>query len=121
MSPMQPMGTPGRLSGHMKLLLAALFAIGIASVPLEQAAACSCAQSTPEQAAEFADAVFAGTVVNSLPIGADSGPVGAMAATVPAPALHGQTIYTFEVDGVAKGPIGAKVDSSPAATARRAA
>ena len=26
------------------------------------------------------------------------------------PALPGQTIYTFEVDGVAKGPIGAKVD-----------
>ena len=50
MSPMQPMGTPARLSGHMKLLLAALFAIGLASVPLEQVAACSCAQSTPEQA-----------------------------------------------------------------------
>jgi len=110
MSPMQPMGTPARLSGHMKLLLAALFAIFFASVPLEQVAACSCAQSTPEQAAEFADAVFAGTVVNSQPIGAESGPVGAMAATVPAPALPGQTIYTFEVDGVAKGPIGAKVD-----------
>jgi len=94
----------------MKLLLAALFAIGIASVPLAQVAACSCAGSTPEQAAEFADAVFAGTVINTQPVGAHTGPVGAMAATVPMPAVPGQTIYTFEVDGVAKGPIGATVD-----------
>jgi hypothetical protein len=107
---MQPKGTPARLNGHMKLVIAALFAIGIASVPLEQVAACSCIQSTPEQAAEFADAVFAGTVVNAQPIGADTGPVGAMAATVPGPAALGQTIYTFEVDGVAKGPVGATVD-----------
>ena len=110
MSPMQPTRTPARLNGHMKLLLAALFAIGIASVPLEQVAACSCMESTPEQAAEFADAVFAGTVVNEQPVGADTGPRGAMAATVPMPALLGQIIYTFEVDGVAKGPVGLQVE-----------
>ena len=110
MSPTQLMGTPARLSGHMKLLLAALFAIGLASVPFAQASACSCAGSTPEEAAEFADAAFAGTVINSQPVGAETGPVGAMAATVPEPMPIGQTIYTFEVDGVAKGPIGATVD-----------
>ena len=110
MSPMQPTRTPERLSGHMKLLLAALFAIGLASVPLEQAAACSCAQSTPEQAAEFADAVFAGTVINAQVVGVETGPLGAMAATRPAPAELGQTIYTFDVDGVAKGPVGTQVD-----------
>jgi hypothetical protein len=107
---MQPTATPARLSGHMKLLIAALVAIGLASVPVGQAAACSCAQSTPEQAAEFADAVFAGTVIDSQLLGADTGPLGAMAATRPAPAELGQTIYTFEVDGVAKGPVGTQVD-----------
>lgn len=94
----------------MKLLLAVLFAIGLASVPLERVAACSCAQSTPEQAAEFADAAFAGTVVHEQPVGAETGPVGAMAATVPAPMPFGQIIYTFEVDGVAKGPVGLQVE-----------
>jgi len=107
---MQPTRTSARLSRHMKLMLAAFVAIGLASLPAGQVAACSCAQSTPEQAAEFADAVFAGTVVNEQPVGADSDPVGAMAATVPAPAPFGQTIYTFDVDGVAKGPISAQVD-----------
>jgi hypothetical protein len=110
MSQMQPTGTPARLIGHMKLLIAALFAICLASVPLEQVAACSCAQSTPEQAAEFADAVFAGTVINSQLVGAETGPLGAMAATRPAPAELGQTIYTFEVDGVAKGQVGVQVE-----------
>jgi hypothetical protein len=110
MSPMQPTGTPARLSRHMKLLLAALVAIGLASVPLAQVAACSCAQSTPEQATELADAVFAGTVINSQLVGADTGPLGAMAATGPAQAPLGQTIYTFEVDGVAKGPVGVQVE-----------
>ncbi|MEA2652229.1 MAG: hypothetical protein QOI85_1950 [Chloroflexota bacterium] len=107
---MQPTGAPARLSGHMKLLLAALFALGIAGVPLEQVAACSCAQSTPEQAAEFADVVFAGTVVTSQPVGAETGPLGAVAATGPGLAPLGQTIYTFEVDGIAKGPVGAQVE-----------
>jgi hypothetical protein len=94
----------------MKLLLAALFAIGLATLPAQQVAACSCAQSTPQEAAGFADAVFVGTVVNEQPVGADGGPRGAMAATVPAPAPFGQIIYTFEVDGVAKGPIGLQVE-----------
>ncbi len=108
---MQPTGTPGRLSGHMKLLLAALFAIGLASVPAGAGRRLQLrAVDALKQAAEFADAVFAGTVVNSQPIGAKTGPVGAMAAADPAPALMGQTIYTFEVDGVAKGPVGATVD-----------
>ena len=107
---MQPARTPTRLSRHMKLLVAALFAVGLAGLPIAQVAACSCAQATPEQAAEFADAVFAGTVVHEQPVGAETGPVGAMAATLPAPAPFGQIVYTFEVDGVAKGPIGAQVD-----------
>ena len=94
----------------MKLLLAALFAIGLATLPAQQVAACSCAPSTPQEAAGFADAVFAGTVVNEQPVGADSGPLGAMAATVPAPAPFGQIIYTFDVDGVAKGPVGLQVE-----------
>jgi len=94
----------------MKLLVAAIFAIGLACLPVQRVAACDCASSTPEEAAAFADTVFAGTVVNQQPIGADDGPLGAMAATVPAPAPLGQVIYTFEVDGVAKGLVGPSVE-----------
>jgi hypothetical protein len=107
---MQPMRTPARLDRHMKLFIAAVFALALGSLPVEQVAACSCAQSTPRQAAEFADAVFAGTVVDQQPVGLDTGPLGAMAATVPAPAALGQVVYTFDVDGVAKGPVGAQVE-----------
>ena len=107
---MQPIRTPARLDRHMKLLVAAVFALALGSLPVEQAAACSCAQSTPRQAAEFADAVFAGTVIDQQPVGLDTGPTGAMAATLPAPAALGQVIYTFDVDGVAKGPVGAQVE-----------
>ena len=102
---MQPARTLTRLSPHMKLLFATLFAIGLASLPVEQAAACSCAQSTPRQAAEFADAVFAGTVVHEQPVGE---PFGAIEAAAVAP--FGQTMYTFEVDGVAKGSVGVQVE-----------
>lgn len=107
---MQPTRTPTRLNRDMKLLLAALFAIGLATLPAQQVAACSCAAVTTDQAAEVADAVFAGTVINEQPVGADSGPLGAMAATVPAPAPFGQIVYTFEVDGVAKGSVGLQVE-----------
>jgi len=107
---MQPAMTPARLSRHMKLLLAVIFALALASLPVEQVAACSCMQSTPRQAAELADAVFAGTVLDEQPVGLDTGPLGAMAATVPMPAAFGQVIYTFEVDGVAKGPLGTQVE-----------
>ena len=107
---MQPMRTPVRLGRHMKLLVAAVFALALGSLPVEQVAACSCAQSTPGQAAEFADAVFAGTVVEQQPVGLDAGPLRAMAATLPAPAALGQVIYTFDVDGVAKGPVGTQID-----------
>jgi hypothetical protein len=107
---MQPAPVPARLKRHMKVLLAAIFALALASLPVEQAAACSCMQSTPKEAAEFADAVFAGTVIDEQPVGVDTGPLGAMAATLPAPAPFGQVIYTFEVDGVAKGPVGTHVE-----------
>jgi hypothetical protein len=94
----------------MKLALAALFAIGLASLPAQQVAACSCAMSTPQQAAEFADAAFTGTVVGEAPLGADMHRGAAMAATIPMPMPFGQTIYTFAVDGVAKGDLDAQVD-----------
>jgi hypothetical protein len=94
----------------MKPLLALLFAVGLAGLPVQQVAACSCAQATAAQAAEFADAVFAGTAVEDRPLGADSGPVGAIAATKPLPAPFGQTLYTFDVDGVAKGPVGGRIE-----------
>ena len=94
----------------MKLLLAAMFAIGLTSLPTQQVAACSCMEATPQEAAGWADAVFAGTVVSEQPVGAETGPVGAMAATVPMPVRFGGIIYTFAVDGVAKGEVGSQVD-----------
>ena len=107
---MQPMRRSKRHNGKMRLVLAVIFAIGLASLPVAQVAACSCAMSTPEQAAEFADAVFAGTVVNESPVGVDTRRGGAIAATVPMPMPFGQSIYTFDVDGVAKGEVGAGID-----------
>ena len=78
----------------MKVLLATLFAIGIASVPLARVAACSCAGlGGPEDFAESADAVFAGTVI-----------------TAPGLISIGQTIYAFEVNGVAKGQVGHTIE-----------
>jgi hypothetical protein len=76
--------------------------------PVEQVAACSCAGFGPEEAARAADAVFAGTVVADRPIGAEPG--RPFAATVPFPDQFGQRMYTFAVDGVAKGEVASAVD-----------
>jgi hypothetical protein len=89
----------------MKILLASAMAIGLASLPVQQALACSCAEGTIEQAAAAAHAVFAGTVIDQKPVGLDTGPVGAVAATGPMPIQMGSIVYTFAVDGVAKGDV----------------
>lgn len=94
----------------MKYLLALAAALAIAAVPLERAAACSCAQMSVEEAAANAQAVFAGTVVDERPVGRDDGPLRAVAATAPMPGFPGQVIYTFKVDGVAKGDVGPRVE-----------
>lgn len=91
----------------MKLLIALAMAIGLASLPAQQALACSCMATTIEESAAVADAVFAGTVVGQEPVGLD--PVGALAATAPVPGGMGQVVYTFAVDGVAKGDVAADV------------
>lgn len=90
----------------MRFFVAVVMALGLASLPAQQAFACSCAQTTVEDSATFADAVFAGTVVADEPLGGD--PAGALAATAPMPGLVGQRIYTFAVDGVAKGDVAAE-------------
>lgn len=87
----------------MKVLLAVALAVGFASVPVRHVAACSCAAFSIEEAARAADAVFAGTVIGEQQIGPETAPLGAIAATVPVPAPFGQVVYTFAVDGVAKG------------------
>jgi len=88
----------------MKLLLAAAMAIGLASLPVQQALACSCMEAMIENSVAMADAVFTGTVIDQQSVGLE--PVGAIAATVPMPGGMGQVVYTFVVDGVAKGDIG---------------
>jgi len=87
----------------MKILLAVAMAVGLAGVPLQQAFACSCAMTSIEESAAMADAVFAGTVVDQQPVGLD--PAGALAATEPMPGGMGEIVYTFAVDGVAKGDV----------------
>ena len=90
----------------MKLLLAFAMAIGLAILPVRQVFACSCAEMTIDEAAANAHAVFTGTVIGEQPVGRQTGPVGAMAATAPMPGGMGQVVYTFAVDGVAKGDVG---------------
>jgi hypothetical protein len=87
----------------MKLLLALAMAIGLASLPVQQAFACSCLEMPIEEAAAQADAVFTGTVVDQQAVGLE--PVGALAATKPMPGEVGQVVFTFAVDGVAKGEV----------------
>lgn len=101
---MQPIAPPRRLASHMRILLSVALVLGISVVPLERAAACSCMQSTPVEAAGFADAAFAGTVVAQRDVGAEPGLIG-----LPPP-MGATTVYTFAVDGVAKGPIALRVD-----------
>src|SRR5688500_9373483 len=92
----------------MKLHAAAARALGLLAMPSERVAACSCAGFGPEEAAQAADAVFAGTVVGDRSAGGEIGrPV---AATVPFPEQFGQRMYTFAVDGVAKGDVASVVD-----------
>ncbi len=92
----------------MKLLAAAALVFGLLSMPIAQVSACSCALFGPEEAARGADAVFAGTVVGDRSAGVDVG--RPFAATVPFPEQFGQRIYTFAVDGVAKGDVASVVD-----------
>jgi len=68
-------------------------------VPIAQVAACSCIAMSPEEAARTADAVFAGTVVGEEP---------PAARDLLGPEPMGQVVYTFAVDGVAKGEVGAE-------------
>ncbi|MCV0402354.1 MAG: hypothetical protein K5924_01455 [Chloroflexi bacterium] len=80
----------------MRLLLVVALAIGVLIIPTSRAVACSCAMTGPAEAAEWSDAVFAGHVVGERRIAAD--------------AFHGDTVYTFAVEGVAKGNVGARID-----------
>ena len=87
-----------RHTSALRLLAALAIVIGISAVPIAQVAACSCMQLGPEEAAQMADVVFAGSVVGEEVGAAD--PAAPMAAPVR---------YTFAVDGVAKGEVGAEV------------
>ncbi len=89
----------------MRLVLAALLAIGVAMVPAQRAMACSCAMATLIEAAGWADAVFAGRVVAEVALDVRD-PGGVIAPEM----MTGQTIYTFAVDGVAKGPVADRID-----------
>ena len=81
--------------------LIALVLAGVgATLPTAQAAACSCAMSTPEQALGFADAAFVGTLAGSRQIEV------AVAGFDPTPAV----VYTFDVESSAKAVTETSID-----------
>ncbi|MCA1587311.1 MAG: hypothetical protein LC744_01110 [Chloroflexi bacterium] len=86
--------------------------LAVSAIPIAEAAACSCMPMVPSEAAAMADAAFTGTVVAEQPVAGDQ-PLG--------PAPMGQIIYTFEVDGIAKGVSAGRRRSSPEVTASAAA
>lgn len=90
----------------MKFLIALAMAVGLAILPVRQAFACSCMEMTVDEAAAAAHAVFTGTVIDEQPLGRQTGPMGAIAATAPMPGGMGAVMYTFQVDGVVKGDVG---------------
>ncbi|MEP7082821.1 MAG: hypothetical protein ABI841_07585 [Chloroflexota bacterium] len=84
-----------------RLLGAFALVVGVSAVPVARVAACDCMAMGPDESATFADAVFTGAAIAEAP--------------GPAPALRegafpmgGQVLYTFAVDGVAKGNVGAE-------------
>lgn len=86
------------VSAPLRLLAAFAIVIGVSAVPIAQVAACSCMAMSPDEAATIAEVVFAGTVISEE----------AGAAADPATGM-GPVLYTFTVDGVAKGDVGTQV------------
>lgn len=82
----------------VRLLFSLMLAMSALLLPVERVTACSCAMSTPEEAAARSNAVFSGTVVATEQI-----PMGPLAGSD-----EPTTIYTFEVDGVARGTVGSQ-------------
>jgi hypothetical protein len=76
---------------------------GISAVPTATVMACDCARTAPDEAASAADAVFTGAA-----IAASEGAGAAPALREPVPMPMSQVVYTFAVDGVAKGDVGAE-------------
>jgi len=87
-----------RSSPFLRLLASLAIVIGVSVVPVAQVAACYCMQMAPAEAAEMAEVVFSGTVAGEEPVAERLGP-----------APMGNVVYTFAVDGVAKGEIDAQV------------
>lgn len=83
----------------LRSLAALALVIGVSAIPIAQVAACSCMPMAPAEAAAMADAAFTGTVVQEQPMAGDA-PLG--------PESMGQILYTFQVDGIAKGDVGAQ-------------
>ena len=86
-------------SPFLRLLAALAIVLAVSTIPIAQVAACSCMRLVPGEAAAMADAAFTGTVVAEQPVAGDD-PL--------APAPMGHILYTFEVDGIAKGDLGTR-------------
>lgn len=75
--------------------------LAASAVPVARVAACDCMPMAPADAAAAADVAFSGTVVGEQPVaGGRPGPMLGAA----------QAVYAFEVDGVAKGDVGATAE-----------
>jgi hypothetical protein len=110
----------------LRLAAACALVTAVSAVPVARVAACSCMPMAPEEAARASDVAFTGTTVHEEPLALGRGgavvvgearAIGAGAVAVereavlvdPAIAPAWATMYTFEVDGVAKGEIGPEV------------
>jgi Tissue inhibitor of metalloproteinase len=88
-------------SPFLRLLAAVALVVAVSAIPIAHVAACSCMPMVPGEAAAMADAAFTGTVVAEQPVARDD---------PAAPAPMGQIVYTFEVDGIAKGDLGSRAN-----------
>ena len=78
-------------------------ALAASAVPAARVAACDCMMMSPDEAVAAAEVAFTGTVAGERPIAENREPRDGTGGV-------GNVLYAFEVDGVAKGDVGATVE-----------
>ena len=99
------MPSPGATRSRLwRVVGALLLVVGISAVPVARVAACDCALRGPDEAAAASDAAFTGVAIAASEGAA--APAPALREPMPMPMPISQVLYTFAVDGVAKGEVG---------------
>ena len=100
------MPSPGPTHARLwRVVGAVALVVGVSAVPVARVAACDCALRGPDEAAAASDAAFTGVAIAASE-GAAPAPAPALREPMPMP--MSQVLYTFAVDGVAKGDVGAE-------------